>query len=190
MTKNYKADCVTRVDKNKVHGWYVRKKVKGKEYSKSFSDDNYGGMDDAFDAALKWRDSVADKVQQVKVETKSKIPQQLKQEISLNNSSDVGVFIVKKKRDGGKEEDHYCASWYETPNEQKTMLFSINKYGEEGAKALAIEYRKLKLDELMGRHIKRHLNWLEKKKEYYINKVKLSKKALEAASKYLPKIED
>jgi hypothetical protein len=65
------------------------------------------------------------------------------QPVHVNNRSGIlGVFI---ERSGNT--DVFRAHWKDLDNKKHTKSFSVNKYGEETARQLAIEYRK-KMEDL------------------------------------------
>lgn len=66
-----------------------------------------------------------------------------------NNTS--GITGVGRHSEGGYE--FWCARWCdpERPTFSKQRKFSVRKYGEDGAKALAIAFREAKIAELNAR---------------------------------------
>ena len=61
-----------------------------------------------------------------------------------NTTGVVGVYLDKKNKDSF----YWKACWMELDGKQKTKSFSINKFGYEYAKEMAIRYRKEQIDRL------------------------------------------
>ena len=60
---------------------------------------------------------------------------------SNNTSGVVGVYFDIKTDSKGIGREYWKASWLELDGSQKTKSFSIDKYGNEEAKKMAINYR-------------------------------------------------
>ena len=62
------------------------------------------------------------------------------------NSRNTTISIKNTSKVKGVTKKHIAweAQWYNNDHKQRTKSFSINKYGDEQAKILAIAYRKAK----------------------------------------------
>ena len=121
-----------------THGWQVRIMRKGEASSKFFSDSAYKGKNKALAAARKYRDSLVRKLGPADTGPHDKPS-------SRNTSGIVGV----RRREATRETDEYTyyhyfweASWTDAHGERQKRNFSVNKYGEDKAKALAVAARK------------------------------------------------
>lgn len=138
-------------------GWLVRLyrdlKIIAKKF---FSDSKYeGGEKEALFMAKEWRDN---KLKELKMTLRESdwmyYPPPYISELRSNNTSGVtGVFRYScwiKKKSGVYLYEEWKAAWSEN-GKPKIKAFSINKYGEEGAKELAIAHRKKM--EIFLRHV-------------------------------------
>ncbi len=130
------------------HGWYVvlwRNKVR---YARFFSDIKFAGRDAALQAAKDYRDEVASaqplmtKTEYVSIVRKN------------NNSGTPGVCRTVAKSPRRNTTQHYwLAFWPKQDGSSGRAKFSITRYGEEKALALAIEAREIALRKLEVPHI-------------------------------------
>ncbi len=136
-----KTKGITRIDiaKSNTHGWEVRIRRMGQSINEFFSDQMYGGIKSAYDFAK-------DRKNEIEKTLKPYSRREISSRMSKRNTS--GIVGVRKgtkvtKRDG-KEWIHevWIAHGSPKPGVHKNKSFYINKYGEEGAKAKAIEQRK------------------------------------------------
>ena len=114
---------------------WVRIKYDNKSFQQSFPYNKYGGKNKAIGAAKKKRDIEGRKIYgsnwpYAKFSPRKRSP--------LNSSGEIGVSYSEK--------DHsWVATWQEGKGmrrKQKNAYFSINKYGEDKAKRLAIKARR------------------------------------------------
>lgn len=125
---------IQRIDKRHI-GWKVAFRRKSREWHKYFSDAAYGGKRQALSAAKLWRNEWFAKLSGIdyKVWRRELVP-------PSNTTGIVGVHRgVMRKMSGGKVVDwvNWQAYWRDADGRRKTKSFSVNKYGEEEAKALA-----------------------------------------------------
>lgn len=119
-----------------THGWKVQLVRHRKDYARYFSDAQYGGSDQARQAAIEWRDRFDIEVPRLSRADKADI-------LRSNNTSGVpGVFPWQYKDKKGHIHRYWVAVWKpETGQKHKSRKFSIARYGEEDAKARAIQAR-------------------------------------------------
>lgn len=141
---------ISRYDDNKrrSHGWRVSLRRHGKRLVENFPDKKHGGRQRAFKLAQKYRDGLL-----------RKFPPISRKEVCLikrsNNQSGIsGVCTYAKGyklRDGSYRETWYWeASWPGENGKKVSVNFSVNKYGEELARSMAIRARKMGLDGVKG----------------------------------------
>ena len=141
ITNNFpKITGITRIDVKgtSTHGWEIRLRRRGRNHNEFFGDYIYGGIKDAFEAAK----------EQLSELNKILIPYTRKENASRlsvrNKSSKVGVRRAKNatKRNGKVwTYDVWIAHGSPRPGVKKSTSFSINRWGEEGAKEKAIAQR-------------------------------------------------
>jgi AP2 domain len=129
---------ITRIERLNSGGYLVRVTRRGKLYSEFFSDETYGKRGSLL-AARKHRDSLEAKVQGYS-------PKQMANKERSNNTSGVpGVRLVEETDYRWASEPTYqywVAQWSPKKGVRKTKRFSVEKYGFEEAKRLAIKARK------------------------------------------------
>lgn len=125
------------------HGWWVRLQRAGNKHHHFFTDNKYGGKEDALAAATIFRDAL--KSQYIEnAHTEITLTGQRKK--NLRNKS--GVSGVNRSSStnlrNGKRYRYFIwqAHWPAENGTTKTKSFSINKNGEEGAFQLALQARK------------------------------------------------
>lgn len=147
---------IVRLDKEKqgnTHGWQVRGRGKRGYKSKLFSDGVYGGKDEALAAAETFLESVKDDQEWRPSSLQPPQPPPLPlyfHKLSKNNKSGVnGVHRVVARNAKGKRPGYaYWAAGYTVPGRrgvgaQKHKTFAVETYGEEEAKQMAIEFRRM-----------------------------------------------
>ncbi|MEM7769199.1 MAG: AP2/ERF family transcription factor [Cyanobacteria bacterium P01_E01_bin.6] len=113
-------------------GYYVRLKRDGRQYAKFFSDSRFGGQQNALKAAQDYLNELSEQLPR---------RSQAGQISTRNTSGIVGVSQTKSTRKGHTYE--YWQAWWGSGGDRKSRKFSINKYGTQKAKQLAIETRKI-----------------------------------------------
>ncbi|TWU46190.1 AP2 domain protein [Rubripirellula tenax] len=129
---------ISRLDyEQSITGWNARYMREGVPFSQSFSDAKYGSPEKSLEAAIAWRK-----------EALEIIPPRDRREYaelgkSHNTSGITGVYkTIGHYRVDGTPVYYWVASWCPSKGKRRHRNFSIDKYGEEEAKRLAIEARK------------------------------------------------
>jgi hypothetical protein len=123
-----------------TYGWQVRMQRRGEKVSRFFSDRSCGGVNESLIAAQRWRD------EQVKLWQQSERPRVCEPSVR-NVSGVVGVSRVIVRASNGTTYAFWQASWCPAPGQRQSVKFSIRKHGDELAYQLAIEARKIGVDE-------------------------------------------
>lgn len=137
---------ITRMDHEKVRGFWVRIVKDGLLYQKLFSDGQYGGKRNALVSAREYRDEV----RQALFGDAAESPRRVFTSCSRNTTGMVGVHYVEKTR-GGSITRAYVASWCPKIAEpQKHKYFSVSQLGKREAFKQACAWRKARVDEILG----------------------------------------
>ena len=135
-------------DIRNTHGWRVSLRRYGKVLVENFPDKKCGGRDRALQLARQCRDELL-----------GKYPPITRREVCLikrsNNKSGIsGVCTYAKTyklKDGSVRETRYWeASWPGGNGKNISVNFSVNKYGEELARSMAIRARMRGLEGVVG----------------------------------------
>jgi len=150
--KNPNNRNITRMDHEKVRGYWVRVVKDGKLYQRLFSDGQYGGKRRAMQAAREYRDEVRKKLFGDKADAQRRVFTSCRR----NTSGMVGVHYVEKKRNGSVTRA-YVASWCPTKGgPQKHKYFSVNQLGKREAYRQACAYRQARVEEILKEGRARH----------------------------------
>lgn len=140
------AKSISRIDQDerKTHGFFVRVCFNKKIHSKFFSDKRCGGRHKALMKAQAWRN-----------ETEKKLgkPRTDRVIVARNETTSVRRALVSRGRKAKTKGLVYEVTYSPEPNKICRTSFSIKKYGEDGAKKLALEFRKEKELEMYGKII-------------------------------------
>ena len=142
---NYGISRIEQEEK-KNFGWNVRVTNKGKTTHKYFPDKSCGGKNKALKLAREFRDGVLKRMPKSKQEAASRALRKVKK------SGVVGVTHVVSNAGAGKTYEYWQAAWEDKDGSRRTAKFSISRYGNKEALALAIQARK---DALKGKAPKR-----------------------------------
>lgn len=126
---------ITRIEnyKRRADGWLVRLQRRKKKFSYFFKDSDYGSKSAALQAARQRYSRL--------VEENPKISRQEHAERETSRTGEIiGVRRLLKPRFGHVYEV-WEARWSPKKNKRRVKTFSIEKFGEEEAKRLAIEAR-------------------------------------------------
>jgi hypothetical protein len=145
---------ISRIDSGSTHGWFVRAYKNGKTYSRLFSDGKWKGRDEALAAAREYREKLNARLEQVPVKPRSR---RVVFRDSRNTTGVLGVSRSAKRTPRGTLSESYAVTWRPEPGMQKCTSFSINKYGDEKAFKLAVNFRLRKLREIHGLNMVRKL---------------------------------
>ena len=135
-------------ESNRTHGWRVSLRRHGKMLVKNFPDKRHAGKQKALKIARKYRDDIL-----------AKHPPITRKEVCIikrsNNKSGItGVCTYGKRyhlKDRTEKESRYWeANWPDADGSPVSVNFSVNKYGEEVARSMAIRARRRALDGLEG----------------------------------------
>jgi hypothetical protein len=129
--------------KKHLLGWYVRVRYKKQLYWKYFSEVEYGSAEEAFEAALDFRDTTEREIGKLRSE---------RPVVGSNPRNKSGVLGIRRiwrrsRNDRGRMVEGYEVTWSPIPGKVGRTFVSINKYGEEGAFQRACEIRKAKLNQ-------------------------------------------
>ena len=141
---------ISRIDDDihRTHAWRVSLRRQGKAHVKNFPDKKHGGIREALRAARAHRDQLL-----------KKHPPTTRKEFSdarrRNNRSGIsGVYRYAKNyrlADGREKESWYWeAHWPTTTGQAESVNFSVNRYGEDLARRLAIRARERGLKQVEG----------------------------------------
>ncbi|MES2948829.1 MAG: AP2 domain-containing protein [Pseudomonadota bacterium] len=136
---------IQRMDKGH-HAWKVAIKRKTEYWHQYFTDSVYGSTGKALKAAKKWRDEKAADLTGVDYAVWKR------EWMRPNTSGIVGVYrcvLVRKRAKGIVEPTMWCGYWQNANGTRKSRAFSVAKYGEEGAKRLAVDVRKEGMEDVV-----------------------------------------
>ena len=136
---------ISRIETTSTLGWYVRVYRNKKTYSKFISDSKFGGKEKALEMAILEKSELSKMISAI---PKKPSKRRVVTKDRRNTTGVLGVSRTAKKASNGKSYECYTVSWRPQPKVQKSTSFSIKKYGEEKALALAIQLRKKKFPEL------------------------------------------
>jgi hypothetical protein len=135
---------ITRIEgyKNRVNGWQVRFQCRGESFSEFFKDSDYADKDEALKAARKFYNQLL-----------KEHPRLTRQEHAQRKTARTGEIIgvrrlLKTDKRWGHTYEVWEARWSPKKYQRRVRTFSIEKYGEEAAKRLAIEARQKGLAEM------------------------------------------
>ncbi len=114
---------------------WVRIKYDGKNFQQSFPFKKYGGKQKAIAAAKQVRDKQGRKIYGANWPYAKYSPRKIS---PLNSSGEIGVSFSEK-------DNSWVATWQEgqgARRRQKNAYFSVNKYGDDKAKRMAIKRRR------------------------------------------------
>ena len=135
-------------EKRRSHGWRVSLRRHGQRLVENFPDKKHGGRQKALRQAQRYRDELL-----------KKFPPITRKEVCLirrsNNRSGIsGVCSYAKRyklRDGSVRETRYWeASWPGAEGKKISVNFSVNKFGEELARSMALRARQRGLEGVEG----------------------------------------
>lgn len=129
--------CISRIEARGSLRWQVTIARQGLRFSKAFSAAKHGGAQRALELARQWRDSVLDRLAPATRRQFSTL---------LRKSNKSGVPGVRRMvNTGGRI--NWVATVVAKGQPQRTRMFSVALYGEEGARQRAIEARMSMLQE-------------------------------------------
>jgi len=140
MATKTKGKGILRIDDPGKHGvgWYARVTYMGQTFAKYFADMAHGGTRKAYAKALQWRDDTEKDIGKPRTNRMFAAP---------GARSLTGIQGVYEQN--GK----YVAAWTPKRGQTRRKFFSINKYGEQEALRMAINFRRAREREIFGRAI-------------------------------------
>ena len=140
------AKSISRIDQEerKTHGFFVRVCYNKKIYSKFFSDKRCGGRHKALMKAQAWRNDT---------ERKLGKPRTDRVIVAREDTTSVRRALVSRGRKAKSKGLVYEVTYSPEPNKICRTSFSIKKYGEEGAKKMAMDFRQKMEREMYGKII-------------------------------------
>ena len=124
---------ISRMDyESTSNGWLVRYTRDGQTYSELVSDSKYGSPEASLEAARKLRDDLRELFP----------PPTWEEFLDQSNKPESGIHGVRRQAAvrNGKETASWMARW-NLNGEVTAKSFSVNKYGEEEAKQMAVDAR-------------------------------------------------
>lgn len=121
---------VHRHEHNYFRGYVVTLKRGGAVHRHYFND--HGDPADALERALRWRNHMIEKLPP---------PVKLHRTSSVNTTGHIGVSRTRERTRQGRLLVRYVALWNDTHGRRCKRSFSITKYGEDAARALAVAAR-------------------------------------------------
>jgi len=139
MRANRKMAGISRIDQaeKRTHGYFVRLARKGKIYPAFFADKTHGGKRRALKAAQKHYQKLLRKHGRLSRRDLAQI---------LRRKGASGIIGVRKVV---ITKSFWVAHWMPRPYVSRKKAFSVQKYGAERAKALAIQARKAGLRSML-----------------------------------------
>ncbi len=136
---------ITRIDHelSSTKAWHVTLHRASGNLERTFSDGVYGGKEDAYRAALEWRDQ--------KVSECPLMPRVARVSIIRKNNRTGVAGVFRWPADGSMVKDaHWGVQWVEVEGAKPVRRkFSIKRYGEQTAKLLAVAARENALASLV-----------------------------------------
>lgn len=141
---------ISRIDDpvNRAHSWRVSLRRRGKKLVKNFADKKHGGKEIALALAKKHRNELLEKNPPISRKEFSCV-------LRRNNKTGIsGVYKYAKRytlKDGTEKEIWYWeANWPTEVGVSGHKSFSVNRFGEEVARQMAIRARETRLANLSG----------------------------------------
>lgn len=144
--KNRSKRGIARIDQAEKHnhGFFVRLQRKGIVHSAFFADLSYGGKRRAFRAAQKHFRRLEKKYRPM---TRKRWAEMLRRK---GKSGIIGVQRAVIRRPGQRRRVYWQANWSPRPYLIKRRVFSVRKFGERKARALAILTRRIGVQTMRG----------------------------------------
>lgn len=127
--------AISRIDQpeKRTHGYYVRVTRHGKTQAKFFPDKTHGGKRAALKAA---------KEHEAELHAWAAAQKPRPRKPSSRNTSGVVGVNRTAYNSGSTLNEYWQAEWTDSDGRRRSAKYSINKYGEDKAKRLAIKARR------------------------------------------------
>lgn len=141
---------ISRIDNDRyhTHAWRVSLRRRGKSLVKNFPDKKHGGNEEALQLARSYRDYLLAEYPPLSRKEFSSVIR------SNNNSGITGVYKFSKKYTLANSQEveswYWEAHWPTERGESRSERFSVNRYGDEIARAMAIRTRNQGLEAVKG----------------------------------------
>ncbi|MEE4661268.1 MAG: hypothetical protein V2J89_12440 [Halieaceae bacterium] len=141
---------ISRIDNDRhyTHAWRVSLRRRGKKLIRNFPDKKHGSKQNALKAAQEYRDTLLEQHPPLTRKEFASIRR------SHNRSGITGVYRYAKKyrlADGREKESWYWeAHWPTDTGQYESVNYSVNDYGEDLARRLAIRARELGVSQVRG----------------------------------------
>jgi hypothetical protein len=141
MNRRYRTPGISRIDQpsHHTHGFFIRVRHKHRTLSAFFSDKKYGGKGRAFLAAQFYHEGLRLKFGLTGARLRRRNAEVVRRK---GRSGILGVRRVIIRRARRRPWKYWAAHWSPLPGVYRKKQFSIRKYGEKKAKALAIKARR------------------------------------------------
>ena len=133
---------ITRIDNdaNRTHAWLVQVRRQNHSDVKMFSDGIYGGKRNSLRAAINYHAQIMEEISRYEYQMWWRTI------LRRNNKSGIpGVGRYEAKYDGRLVE-FWLASWIDEHGKGRKRKFSVQRYGENQARQLAIDERERQLE--------------------------------------------
>jgi len=144
--RNRRSRGIARIDQREKHnhGFFVRLQRTGIIHSAFFADKSYGGKRRAFRAAQKHFRSLEKKYRPM---TRKCWAEMLRRK---GKSGIIGVRRMVLRQRGQRRRVYWQANWSPQPYVARRRTFSVRKFGERKARALAILARRIGVQTMRG----------------------------------------
>ena len=146
LGKSKRMRGISRIDQKekRTHGFFVRLQRRGISHNAFFADQSCGGKRRALRAAQKYFRILEKKYRPMTRKTWTELVRR------KGKSGIIGVRRVVVKRPGEPRRVDWQAIWSPSPYALKRRSFSVRKFGERKAKALAIRARRIGVRTMRG----------------------------------------
>lgn len=142
MTKYTDTKNLRRINKKGYAGWQFVSNRKDFKETKHFNDGKHGSSEEAYKAAIKYRDEFLEVISELGAIERDKLPLNLS--LSPRNTSGiVGVSRASRKRDDRKtREEEWVTNYKDSNGVNRQKKFTVSLLGEKMALYEAIKYRR------------------------------------------------
>ena len=137
---------ISRIDQpeKRTHGFFVRLQRRGISHNAFFADQSHGGKRRALRAAQQYFRILEKKYRPM---TRKHWAELLRRK---GKSGIIGVRRVVVRRPGRSRRAYWQANWCPRPYQIRRRSFSVRKFGERKARALAIKARRIGVQTMRG----------------------------------------